>query len=67
MWVQIPLLESSDSGAVGFDKLFFGAGQDGDGIDEVGIIIVNDEDVFVPLVDGVRNGPDWSVKMRPVT
>ena len=40
-------MESCDAGAVCFDELFFGSGRDGDGINEVAVIVVDNEDVFV--------------------
>ena len=41
-----------DDGLVGFYKLFFGAARDGAGMDGVGVIVIQDEDVLVSALGG---------------
>ena len=40
-------MKSDDASAVCLHQLFLGSGRDGDGIDEVAVVVVEDEDVFV--------------------
>lgn len=49
---ETPRGEMGDDGFVGFDKLLFGAAGNGAGVDGVGIVLVEDEDVFVAAFGG---------------
>ena len=60
------LKEKGDDGTIGCDKMFFCPGRNGSSCNIIAVIVIRIKTYLLPLIEGRRKEPVWSVKILPV-